>query len=63
MAPLTNIFGSDDDEPVEPGSYPLQPFDEDGLGEDGVEDDAAVDTPPDPLLGPDDGDLTPPDAG
>ena len=28
MPPLTNIFGSDTDEPFEPGSYlPLQPLD------------------------------------
>ena len=52
MPPLTNIFGSDSDEPFEPGSYlPLQPLDGEG------EDDAGepLSQPlPEPLLGPDD---------
>jgi len=55
MAPLTNIFGSDDDEPFEPGSYlPLQPLDEDG-------EEALPEPPPDPLLGGNDSDLPPAD--
>jgi len=64
MPPLTNIFGSDDDEPFEPGSYlPLQPIDEDGDGaDDGLGADEATPTPA-PLLGSDEGDLPPASEG
>lgn len=60
MPPLTNLFGSDDDEPFEPGSYlPLQPLD----GEDaGAEPNGEGETPDDPLLGPMTGDIGHPDA-